>query len=357
MASMKIVDRYIGRNVIGATLTVLVVLLAIFTFFAFIDELEDIGRGTYTLTLAAAYVGLSLPGLVYQLFPIAALIGALIGLGSLVERNEIAVVRCAGVSKLRVIAAVMKAGAIFVIAAVLIGELVFPPAEQHARVLRGDALEKTVARLGGEGFWARDGNSYINIREVLPGHRFRDVQIFEFDDDQHLVAATVAASAEYVDGQWLLHDIGQTRFVDGGPRAVDLDEARWDSTLDPALIGMTALKPDTLATTDLLRYVEFAHRNGQNAQTWEYALWGKLAYPLATAVMVYLAIPLVLRASRGVTMGRRILVGAVIGLGFHIVNQAAAHLGVVFGVPAAWSALLPTAVLFVCGTVLNHRTP
>lgn len=354
---MKIVDRYIGRNVVGATLTVLVVLLSIFTFFAFIEELEDIGRGGYTLTLAALVVALGLPGLVYQLFPIAAQIGALIGLGSLVERNEIAVVRCAGVSKLRVMGAVMKAGAVFVIAAVLIGELVFPTAEHQARVLRGDALQATTARLSGEGFWARDGNSYINIREVLPEHRFRDVQIFEFDAERHLLAATTAAAAEYVDGQWVLHDIDQTRFDDGAPRALHIERARWDSTLDPGLIGMTALKPDTLAASDLLRYLEFAHRNGQNAQTWEYALWAKLAYPLATAVMVYLAIPLVLRASRGVTMGRRILVGAVIGLGFHVVNQATAHLGVVFGIPAAWSALLPTAVLFAVGTVLNYRTP
>ena len=83
---MKTVDRYIGHNVIASTLTVLIVLLAIFSFFAFIEELEDVGRGSYTLLGAALVVGLGLPGLAYDLFPIAALLGALLGLGSMMER-------------------------------------------------------------------------------------------------------------------------------------------------------------------------------------------------------------------------------------------------------------------------------
>ena len=145
MPQMKIVDRYIGRNVIAATLTVLLVLLAIFAFFAFIDELEEIGRGSYTLGGAAVVVLLGLPGLAYELFPVAALIGALLGLGGMMERNEIAVVRAAGVSKLRVIGSVMKTGLVFVTAAVLIGELVFPIAEQKAREVRTLAISDRTA--------------------------------------------------------------------------------------------------------------------------------------------------------------------------------------------------------------------
>lgn len=354
---MKIVDRYIARNVVGATLTVLLVLLGVFTFFAFIEELEDIGRGHYDVGLAALVVALGIPRLVYELFPIAALIGALLGLGTLTERNEIAVVRCAGVSKLRVIASVMRAGVLFLIAAMLVGELVYPPAEHHAEALRRAAIETAPVTDDDAGFWARDGNRYVNIREVLPGKRFRGVKIFEFDAARQLLAATAAASAEYADGEWLLHDVGETRFDAGGPRATQRELVVWDSTLDPDLIGMTALKPDTLPALDLVRYIDFLERNGQSSQSWKQALWSKLAYPLATAVMVFLATPLVLRSSRSATMGRRILVGAVIGLAFHVVNQAAGHLGMVFGVPAAVSALAPTVVLFCCGAWLSHRLP
>jgi len=355
MARMRIFDRYVGRTVIGATLTVLVVLLAIFSFFAFIDELEDLGRGNYGLGKVVLVVLLSLPGLVYELFPIAALIGALLGLGTMMERNEIAVVRCAGVSKLRVIGSVMKAGLLFMIAAVVVGELVFPVAEREARQLRSAAIADRVSSTSEHGFWARDGRSYVNIREVLPGERFRDISIFEFDDQRRLRQATHAASAVYADGRWLLEDIGHTRFGADGVSRTERVQATWDSVLDPGIIGMVALNPEALSLLELARYVRFARENGQNAQRWEYAMWVKLGYPLATAVMVYLAIPLVLRGSRSVSMGRRILIGAVIGLGFHVVNQASGHLGVVLGIPAAASALGPTVILLALGTVMNYR--
>ena len=352
---MKTVDRYIGQHVVGATLTVLLVLLAIFSFFAFIDELEDIGRGTYTLATAAWVVTLSLPGLIYELFPIAALIGSLLGLGALTERNEVAVIRCAGVSKLRIIWSVMQAGLVFVLLAIIVGEVVFPFAEREARALRSNAIEDRVAAFTGDGFWARDGNSFVNIRTVRARGDFGDVNIFEFDDELELRQLTHADTAKYDDGRWTLTGVGQTRFIDGMPQVTRRKQATWSSRLDPGLINMAALKPETLSFVELARYVDFARRNGQNAQRWEFALWTKLAYPLATAVMVYLAIPLVLSGARHVAISRRILVGAVIGLGFHVVNQASGHLGVVAGLPAIASALAPTALLFVLGTLLIAR--
>lgn len=356
---MKILDRYIGRTVIGATLTVLVVLLAIFTFFAFVDQLEDVGRGTYTLAKATLVVALSLPGLAYDLFPMAALIGCLLGLGALTERSEIAVVRAAGISKLRVIWSVMKAGLMFVFIAVVLGELLFPPAEQTARALRAEAIEARTSSRSEHGFWARDGRSFVNIGEILPGEEFRYIQIFEFDDALRLRTATRADTARYVDGHWELEGLGQSRFSENGEvvevDARKLDSARWDSVLDPDIIEMVAIKPHTLSLVALARYVSFARENGQNAQRWEQALWRKIAYPLASAVMVFLAVPLVLSGSRSVSSGRRVMVGALIGLGFHIINQTSGHLGLVFGVPAAASALGPTLALFALGTLLNYR--
>ncbi len=354
---MKIIDRYIGRTVIAAALTVLTVLLAIFTFFEFIDELEDIGRGSYDVGTALLVVALSMPRLAYDLFPIAALIGALLGLGALSERSEIAVVRAAGVSRLRIIGSVMKTALLFVLGAVLLGEGLYPPAERAARDLRTGAIEDRVSNRAGQGFWARDGQSFINIREVLPEHEFRGIDIYEFDQAGRLLSATRAAGARYADGRWELSDIGQTRLgADGTVSARRLARAPWNSVLDPDIIEMVAILPQTLSLPALARYVSFARSNGQNPQRWEHALWTKLAYPLASAVMVFLAIPLVLNASRSVGIGRRILVGAVIGLAFHVLNQASSHLGVVFGLPASVSALGPTLMLLACGVLLNYRS-
>jgi lipopolysaccharide export system permease protein len=318
------------------------VLLAIFSFFGFIEELEDIGRGRYTLGLAAVVVLLSLPGLAYELLPIAALLGSLLSLGAMSERNEIAVVRCAGVSKLRVVWSVMKTGLVFVVFAVVVGEVVFPPADRKANAVRSHAISDRVGSASENGFWARDGSNYINI--------------YEYDEADRLRTSTHAQSAHYIEGRWELRDISQTRFEATGPVSELMKRASWDSVLDPDIIGMIAITPESLSSLALVRYVEFARDNGQSAQRWEHALWTKIGYPMATAVMVFLAIPLVLGANaRSGSAGRRILLGALIGLTFHVLNQASGHLGVVFSVPATVSALGPTLLLLTVGLVLNAR--
>lgn len=352
---MKILDNYIRRNVIATTLTVLVVLLAIFSFFSFLDELEDLGHGSYGLVQAVSVVFLRLPGLAYQLFPIAALLGSLMGLGGMMERNEIAVIRCAGVSRERVVWSVMKAGLVVVALAMFVGEVVFPPAEGQARELRALASTDRSSSSSEHGFWARDGNAYINIREILPGERFRDIRILEFDDGNKLLRSTRAETAQVKGGKWQLEKVGQTDFSGPLPTARTLDSASWDSLLDPDLLGLVAINPDTLSSLDLFRYIRFVENNGQSAERWKHALWVKLGYPLAAAVMVYLSIPLVLGASRSVSTGRRILVGALIGLGFHVMNETSRHLGLVVGMPPALSALGPTVLLFSIALFLNRR--
>ena len=353
---MKIFDRYVGQNVVRSTITVLIVLLSIFSFFAFIEELEDLGRGRYGLGQVAVVVLLGLPGLAYELFPIAALLGSLLSLGAMSERNEIAVVRCAGVSKLRVVWSVMKTGLLFVAVAVLIGELLFPLADRKAGQIRSYAIADRVSTASEDGFWARDGKSYINIREILPGEQFRNITIYEYDDNDDLSVATHARSAHYIDGRWELHGISKTRFDSGAPVSEHTEKADWNSVLDPEIIGMIAITPESLSLAALLRYVEFARANGQNVHRWEHAMWTKLGYPLATAVMVFLAIPLVLGANgRSVSAGRRILLGAMIGLSFHVLNQTSGHLGVVFNIPALFSALGPTFLLLSVGLALHAR--
>ena len=353
---MKIIDRYIARAVVSATLTVLFVLLGIFLFFMFIDELEEIGTGSYGLGQAIIVVLLRSPGLTYELFPIAALIGSILGLGAMVEDNEISVVRCAGVSKIRVVWSVMKAGLIFVAGAVFIGEVVLPPAERVANEYRSFAVNDRITHRSEKGYWARDGNSFININEVLPNDRFNGIKIYEFDSENHLRTSTEAESAYYKEGRWKLREIRQTSFDTNPASSNYMQEATWDSLLDPDLINMVAINPGVLSLSDLVRYVDFIRDSGQSAERYKHALWVKIGYPLATAVMVFLAIPLVMQSSRSTSMGRRIMIGALIGLTFHVMNQATGHLGIVFNVPAAISALGPTFLVLAIASILNYRT-
>ncbi len=354
--TMRTIDRYVAANVIGSTLTVLVALLAIFTFFALIDELEDVGRGSYGILSAISFVAYSAPSLAYELFPMAALIGSLLGLGAMMRNGEITVVRCAGVSKSRIVLSVMKAGAMFVAIAMFIGEVVAPPAEAYARQYRSVAINDRIALQTPNGFWSRDANSYINIREVLPDNRIKDIFIYEFDANSELRSSTHAEQARYVDGQWILENISQTMISTESIEKRRVERAAWNSLLRPDLIAMVAIQPDSLSIWTLVKYINFLRDNGQTAVHYEHALWVKLTYPFATAVMVFLAIPMVLRASRSTTIGQRVLIGGLIGLAFHLLNQAAGHLGVVYEIAPALTAAGPALLMCVVGAVLLVRT-
>ncbi len=354
---MRILDRYIGWTIIYATVTVLIVLVGIFTFFAFIEQLEDVGRGTYNIGKVIVFVAFSVPSLTYELFPMAALIGSLIGFGTLMRNGEIQVVRCAGVPKARIVLSVVKAGAILLVAAMAIGEFMAPPAERFARDLRSVAVSDRITFKSENGFWARDGNSYINIREILPGDQLRDVYIYEFDGMNRLRTSTHAEFARYSKAQWVLQNISQTLLDDEGLSRRYLERAAWDSMLKPDLLSMVTINPDSLSIASLMKYIRFLRGNGQNAQRYEHVLWLKLTYPLATMVMVVLAVPMVLRANRSVTVGQRVLVGALIGLGFHLMNQAAGHLGVVYEVPPVLSATGPALLMTVAAALLLARAP
>lgn len=352
---MRLLGRYIGRVVGTSTLTVMGVLIAVFSFFHFIDELDDIGQGRYGVAQAVQFVLLTTPRLTYELFPIGALIGTLAGLGSLVSNSEMTVIRTAGVSVPRIILAAMKAALVIMVMAVIVGELIMPPSEQLAQFRRSLAISDHIALRTRNGFWARDGHSYVNIRKLLPGDRVEDIYIYEFDTANRLKTSTYAKGAHYAGGRWLLEDIDQTTFQPEKLTQRHITRARWESLLDPHLVNIVVIKPNSLSIWDLYEYIGFLKSNGQNSQQYEQALWLKLVYPLATGVMVFLAIPIVLRTPRPVAVGHRVVLGSCIGLAFHIVNKAAGNLGVVFNLYPALSVAFPTLLTFAVGLVLMRR--
>jgi lipopolysaccharide export system permease protein len=352
---MRILDRYLGRTVIAACAITIAALVAAFTFFGFLEELNDIGRGEYTIVRALQYVLLRVPDMTYRFFPVAVLIGALLGLGILVANGEMVAVRAAGVSLWRTIVAVLKAGLLLMVVAMLIGELLAPRTEQLARNLRSLALTDQIALKTRNGFWARDGNSFINIRTVLPGDRVENIYIYEFDTYGKLRVSTFARAAQYTDKQWLLTDIEQTTFSDDGIRVQRIARAAWESLLRPELIGLVVISPDNLSMFDLVGYIRYLRENGQNTLRYEQALWSKIVYPLATGAMVFLAVPLVFASARMATVGGRIVIGSLVGIAFYILNQAAGHLGVVFNLNPAFSVLTPTLLIIGAGLLLMRR--
>ena len=352
---MNRLERYVGLHVLAGSLLALTVLVALLAFVSFVDDLKAVGRGDYTLLRALEHMALIAPRQIFSVLPIAAVVGTLMGLGQLAANSEIAVMRAAGVSTWTLALKVLKAAMVLVLLALLIGEGVAPYAERLAQERRTMAISQNSRLHGGEGVWLRDGNSIVNVRVVLPGTVLGQVTIHEFDNLNRLRATTYARRAKFDGKAWMLEDVRQSQIDESGVVASRAPRARWESVFRPDLVSVVAVRPESLSALGLSRYIDYLRQNELKTDRFELALWTKLAYPLATAVMVLLALPLVLGRFQRSGLGSRILVGALLGVGFHIVHQVSGHLGILYGLNAAFSAFAPSVLFAAAGYWMMRR--
>lgn len=352
---MRILDRYIGLTVISHTLVVMLVFIALFSFASFVGELDYMGKGKYGLLQAVYYVGLTLPSLVYQLFPPVALIGSMVGLGMLSSGSELVAVRAAGVSMGRIILSVMKVGAVLMVIAVIVGEWLAPKAEYYGQTMRSAALAERISLNTLNGFWARDGRNFIHVREILADSQLADISIYEFGEKNNLQVVTHARTAMYQGNKWQLQDIQYSKISETGITTQHQPSAEWGSLLSPVVLGVVAVKPDKLSLLGLYKYIDYLQDNSLNADRYEMAFWKKVMLPLGTGVMVFLAIPFIFGTLRSVGIGQRIMVGTLLGIAFYLFNQTFSYVGLIYGMNPIVSAVLPPAFFLGLGLFLMRR--
>jgi lipopolysaccharide export system permease protein len=321
----------------------------------FLDDLSDVGKGSYTTGAAVEYLLLTTPNRIFILFPVAGVIGSLIGLGSLAAHRELVVIRATGVSSLRIAGAAMKAAAVLVVVSVLVGEVVSPYTERLGHRLRTAALSDNRALGTGNGFWVRDGNSFINVGQVLPGSRVNELYIYEFDDEHRLRVATYADNGIYEDGKWTLEGIRQSVIGKDGVIGRNVVEADWRSRFKPELADVVSVRLASLSILGLMRYVDYLQSNELDASPYELALWSKIIHPVTTMVMIFIALPLVLGRLGSAGIGQRIFAGVVIAVSFLLMEQLAGHVGLTFGLNPVAAACAPTLVVFALGVWMFRR--
>lgn len=345
---MNILDRYIAKIIIEATLLALLVLIGMQSFMLFVGELHDIGIKNYGLLQALIYVPMQLPSNVYVFFPIAGIIGCIMGLGRLAVHSELIVMRAAGVSIAKITISVIKAAVLMLIIVTFIGEWWAPYLQHHADV------RKTMAMSGGQtlntmqGTWVRDGNNFIYINQVLPNGELQNVTRYQFANNHQLILASSAQTGTYQDGRWIFQNIEQSTLKKNQVTSQHFDQQKWDVTFNPRLLRMTTLDPSQLSLPRLYHYIQYLKQTNQAASKTEFAFWQRVFQPLATLIMICLGVPFIFGPLRSVTMGLRILTGIVVGFGFYTLNQFFGPLSMVAQLPPLLAAALP-AILFALG--------
>lgn len=355
--AMRILRRYLFMTIIGTTGLVLAVLLSLAAFIEFIGQLDDIGVGDYGVLNALGWVLLKLPGVVGQMLPIATLLGALLGLGTLASRSELTVLRAAGVSPRDLAGSVLTTGVALALVALALTVYLAPPLERYARQQREVAKFGQAGVSAGNSAWVRDKTTILNISppsEQSPGG---DVFVFRFGTNGTLDAIGQAASVRAgTDGRWMLRDYAQSRFT---PTAIEQSvqaEALALEGVNPELAGLAIVREETMTGVALWRYVQYLKRSGLDARSYEVSFWSRIASVFAIPLMCILAVPFVMGPLRSGGTGARLLAGLGIGLGWFLLSRTLSDGGAVWNLSAVAVAWLPTILLGIATTLILGRT-
>jgi lipopolysaccharide export system permease protein len=380
---MRLIGGYLIREISLGIVAVLFGFLGLFAFFDLINELEDIGQGGYRLYHAVLYVLLSLPGHVYELMPVAALIGCIYALARFAGNSEFTAMRAAGMSRFLALRSIIGIGVVLAILTALAGEWVAPVAEQLAQKLRLNVLGTSQGGTFRSGLWIKDSVKdssgkplrlrFVNIGKLTPDGKMERIEIHEFDAGFRLSSVIRAAEGVYqpVDdagnGQhsaWMLKGVERTRFeVDAGDAGIESLRARldreaemiWKSDLNPGILAVLTLAPDRMSAWSLWRYTSHLRENGQNADRYELALWKKIVYPVAIIVMLMLALPFAYLQSRAGGIGLKLFLGVMLGVGFYFMNGLFSNLGLLNTWPPWLAVSIPSLVAFALALAMLGR--
>lgn len=351
-------DRLIAFSVFGALAATWVVLLALEAFTALAGQLDNIGTGSYSLVSAVTFVAWTLPRRAYELFPTAAVIGALAGLGALAPTAEITAMRAGGMSKLRIALAATAAVGAMLLGVMILGETLATYGERQAQSLHSGAMSGEMIAAGRSGIWARDGDTLINARRGEAHEnrvRLFDVRLYDFDPDGRLQRVSTAARAEHDGSGWMLHEVVRQTF-DRESLVASRDAAIvWPSQLDPSLIALSIVDPRYMGFRDLSASIANADRNQLDASRYRSAFWRRVFFPLNTLAVVLIALPFAFGALRSGGMGKRLFLGVVLALGWMFFQRGVTNVAAVYELDFRLTQLIPATALLLAAAWYFRR--
>lgn len=356
---MQTARRYLAREIYRSTSVVLIALLGLFTFFTLVDELDTV-NARFPLSALFYLQGLSLPTRLYDLLPIGLLIGAILALSGLAQRNELVILRVSGVSGMGLLRMLWTVSIPIILGALVLSEFLTPLAEIKSSevnlLMRGRVEGGRLA----SGYWFKEptpngGTRVINVGKLLASGNVENLAIYEFPDGLTLSVMSQAKSGKFVKGKLEMQDVIETHIdpniksvladakVTGKPAATvkQLPQQTIDTTLSSERLVARILTPERMSLAALHDYIDYLDRNQLQADRQIVAVWRKMAYPFTLLVMLTIAAPISFMQTRRGGVGAKVFLGILLGTGFFMINQLALNVSLLFNWPPVVTALLP----------------
>ncbi|QNA88469.1 LPS export ABC transporter permease LptG [Massilia sp. Dwa41.01b] len=392
---MKVLQRYFAINISQAVVFVLVAFLGLISFMDLTSELPSVGKGAYTFQHALLYVALMIPGHVYEVMPVAALIGTIYAMAQFAQSSEFTIMRASSMSTRMAGWMLFKIGIVFVVITFIFGELITPRTAPLAERVRLSAKGATLASEFRSGMWTKDnvhadvkeggrgavvGSRFFNARQIRPDGQLLDVRLYEFDNSMRMRAIITAKSASFSgNGTWRLQDVTETLFSNsrtlpepGAPLAQGqtiqssfgqdtsavatrkLASMDLVSEITPKILQVSRRDPERMSANELAVYTRHLAENRQESERFRIAFWKKIVGPLAIFVLMALALPFAYLHTRSGGVSLKIFIGIMIGVSYILINSLFSHLGMLSTWPAFLTAVAPS-LLFLLMAILALR--
>ena len=322
---MKIRDRYIAKTLLTYTLIVLLVWLSMYSFFNFLSEANSIGIRDYSILEAFKYIVLKIPEVAYKQASPIILLGCVLGMGHLATTGQLLIFRVSGNSILAITWLTIKNALIFIILIIIIGEVFAPFLSNYAEQGKSKALGNDTISNNQKGFWIRDGNNFINVKNNIDGKLFSGVTVIEVNSAkkiERLISSKTALfdgnSLNMVDGE--IFSIGdETPFENISLK--ERNEYNKVVSFDRSLIDSLEKEPKDVTTWTIIKQIQFLSDNKLRSGIFEVELYKRLVKPVTLIAMILLAMLFIFGSTRDATLGRKIFFGVALGLVFEMLSR------------------------------------
>ena len=357
-------DIYVGRYILMTVLMAWFVLLGLFLMMTMTDQLKDVHSQTYSITHAVAYVAYSAPRSAYNVFPTAAVIGALLGLGQLASSSELTALRALGVSRWRISVSAVSMVAILTFIMAYVGQTFAPWAQGQADTLKINSQNPGSTQvLRYAGLWVREGKVFLNAtngeeKRQPDGSkllRLLDVHLYTLDKDWHISSITDAAVAEHRKNDWLLKDVRQYSFVNDTVQERIFQELPWSTGLDPQALVAGLIRPRGLSSHALVANIRYRQRNDLDARDFEDQYWSRWFYPFNVLALCLAAIPFSFGSLRSGGMGKRLFLGILFALAFWLLQLFFGRMAVALRLDFRLAYALPPVCMVIFSGLIFRR--
>jgi lipopolysaccharide export system permease protein len=351
-----IMRRHVSQAAFTAMLGVILILLTVQMLFVFLGQLGGLNEH-YRIGSALYFVLLQIPTNLYTILPIGALIGAVVGLGGLATNSELIVMRASGVSVWRIVVWVLRPALIFGLVAFVLSQWLIPPANIASNAVRSGMKQDAGVR----GYWHKEGSEFSFISYANDDGELGPVKAFQFDANQVMVNSWESPSGLYQSnaGQnaWMLLSVTNANILPSGQsKAVHTVNQMWNVNLKPKLLAAATTEPDELSPSQLFKYVRSVSiDNAVVPNDYKLAFWQKVLAPLGLLSLVVLACSFVFGSLRNRSMGYRVVIALIVGLGFSYLQNFVGYVSLVAGGLIFLYVLLPIFGAFLLGAYSLHR--